>query len=243
MTRFLLATALVAMFVLAACGASANPSTPPPSDAPASPVPSAPSDPSTPAPTQPTPTPEPVAPTPEPTVAPTPEPTPEPTPVAFNRGERYLIDGIMRGEGECRPVRSNLPDGAIAGIDCEQVEGPAARIGYYLFEDEASTVDAYLARMQAEGVALESGDGCVAGDAEGAYVPWGDEGISPYRAGCFVNDEGFGNYRVTLPGFHVYIGLLGRSADTIALGDFVWFGSQDTPSYPTLWVQDAPYQA
>jgi hypothetical protein len=58
----------------------------------------------------------------------------------------------------------------------------------------------------------------------------------PNRAGCFVNDAGFANYRATLPA-RVYIGILGRSADMAALEDWAWIGSQDTPGSPTLWIE------
>ncbi len=248
MPKFVLAVSLLAAIVLAACGSA----TPPPSQAvasppPASPVPSVPTVPSTPEPALPTAeppvvTPDPtVGPTPKPTAKPTPKPTPRPTAPSFNRAERYLIDGIMRGEGDCSPVRSGLPGRAIAGIDCDLVGSPVARMGYYLFRNEADLLDAYLARMEAEGIALESGS-CLDGEGEGAYIPWGDDGLAPYRQGCFVNSEGYGNYRATLPGANVYVGLLGRTADTRSLDDWAWFGNQDVPGIPTLWQQDFVYR-
>ena len=58
----------------------------------------------------------------------------------------------------------------------------------------------------------------------------------PYRVGCFINDEGYANYRATLPGSHVYIGILGRSSDSQALAAFTFRGNRDTPSSPTLWA-------
>lgn len=248
MNKLVLAASLMAALVLAACGASTPaPSqgavSPPPASpvVPASPAPSVPTDPATPEPADPTA--EPVV-TPAPTARPTPKPTPRPTPVAFTRAERYLIDGIMRGEGDCSPVRSTgLPGGAIAGIDCDLVGSPVARVGYYLFKNEAGMLDAYFARMRAEGIALESGDGCVDREGETGYVPWDpNDGMGPYREGCFVNDEGYGNLRLTLPGAHVYVGLLGRTADMGVLSEWAFFGSTDTPSFPTLWQQDFAYR-
>ena len=44
-----------------------------------------------------------------------------------------------------------------------------------------------------------------------------------------MNDDGYANYRATLPGSHVYIGILGRGDDMVALEDFAWLGSQDAP--------------
>jgi hypothetical protein len=230
MTKLVLAASLVAAVVLAACGAS----TPSPSE-PGVVLPS-----TSPAPSGPAGTPslEPADPTAEPpVVTPAPTVTPSPAEPTFSRAERYLIDGILRGEGDCSPVRGDrLPSRAIAGIDCDLIGSPVARVGYYLFHTEADMLDVYVARMEAEGIALESGDGCFAREGESVYVPWDEaDGIGPYRHGCFVNDEGYGNYRVTLPGAHVYVGLLGRTADMRALEEWAFLGSMDTPGYPTMW--------
>ena len=149
----------------------------------------------------------------------------------------------MRGEGDCSPVRGgDLPGRAIAGIDCDLVATPVARAGYYLFADDEGMLDAYFARMRAEGIEPESGDGCFKQAGESGYIPWDpDDGLAPYRHGCFVNDQGYGNYRLTLPGAHVYIGLLGRTADMRALEDWAFLGSVDTPGQPTLWQQSFVY--
>ena len=93
---------------------------------------------------------------------------------------------------------------------------------------------AYVARMGAEGVTLDS-VACVEGEGESAYMP--GEGEIPNREGCFVNSDGYANYRATLGGDHVYIGVLGRSADMRALEDFAWLGNQDVPGRPTLWSE------
>ena len=242
MPRFVLAASLVAAFVLAACGVTTPPPSQPAVVPSASPIPVVPA---TPEPADPSATP-PVA-TPAPTVRPTPPPTPSPrpTPPSFTRAERYLVDGIMRGVGDCLPVRSSrLPGEAIAGIDCALIESPAARVGYYMFGTDADMLDAYFARMRTEGIEPDSGGSCIEGSAESAYVPWDPaDGMSPYRHGCFVNDAGYGNYRVTVPGAHVYIGLLGRTADMGALEGWVFFGSEDTPSFPTLWIPPFEYQS
>ncbi len=237
MPRLILAASLVAAFVLAACGAPTPPPSQPAVVVPpsASPVPSEPPV-VTPAPT--------VRATPEPTVRPMPKPTPRPTAPSFNRAERYLIDGIMRGEGDCSPVRARaLPGDAIAGIDCDLIGSPVARAGYYLFENEADLLDAYFARMRAEGIVPESGDGCFKVGGESGYIPWDpNDGMAPYRHGCFVNDQGYGNYRVTLPGANVYIGLLGRTEEMRSLEEWAFFGNVDTPGFPTLWQQSSVYQ-
>jgi hypothetical protein len=236
MPRLVLAASLMAAFALAGCGSA----TPAPTQSPApsvsapplSPTPSTPTDPSVPSA-------EPPVATPAPPV----DPTPRPSSVSFTRAERYLIDGIMRGEGDCSPVRGDdLPGAAIAGVDCELVGSPVARAGYYLFDSDADMLDAYFARMRAEGIAIDSGPDCSAGSGEGAYIPYGEGETAPDRHGCFVNDEGYGNYRVTMPGAHVYVGLLGRTADMDVLVDWAWIGNQDVPGNPTLWAQSDVYR-
>ena len=236
MNKLVIATALVATLILAACGSSApvpSPSGIPsaaPSVAVVSPEPTIQPSPST------SPSVEPSA-TPVPTPTPTAKPTPKPSPVAFTRAEKYLIEGIMRGESDCSPVRGDaLPGLAVAGIDCDLVASPAARMGFYLFKNDDDMLDAYMARVSVENLVVDSG-ACVPGEGEGAYVPYGEE-FSPNRHACYVNDQGYGNYRATLPGVHVYMGLLGRTKDMRSLEDWAWLGNQDTPGAPTLWQQD-----
>jgi hypothetical protein len=234
MPKLVLAASLAAL-ILAACGASSPaPSQPAVSAPPASPAPSLPADLSSPDPSG----------QPAVTPAPTARPTAQPTQVAFSRAERYLIDGIMRGESDCSPVRAgDLPGRAIAGIDCELVGSPVARAGYYLFDNESELLDAYFARMRSEGITPESGDGCNEREGESAYIPWDEnDGFAPYRLGCFVNDEGYGNFRATLPGSHVYVGLLGRSRSLSDLYEWAFYGNRDTPSHPTLWQQSHVYR-
>jgi hypothetical protein len=227
-SRIAPALSLLAVLMLAACSAS-------PAAAPASPtVPPAPS--ATPS------TPEAVV-SPEPSVAPpaaTPAPVSTPAPATPRPTQRPLTDvefnlraGIQRGTENCLPVDGDdLPDRAVAGIECDGTDPAVARLGFYLFENDQDMIDAYLARMKAEGVKLDSGT-CADGEAERPYVP--GEGLVLERTGCFLNEQGFANYRYTIPGNHVYVGILGTSADMRALEDFAWIGNQDVPGIPTLW--------
>jgi hypothetical protein len=181
---------------------------------------------------------QPAAPSPsaDPSEAPAPTPvptdTPSEAPLTPTPEEQALIDGVLRGGEDCRPVRVDLPEGAIAGIECAADDPAVARLGFYRFPDEATMLAAYFARMASEGIETDSGS-CVDGEGEGSYIPY--EGVSPDRAGCFINDEGYANYRATRSGSNVYIGILGTSDDMAALADFAWVGSQDTPGNPTLW--------
>ena len=157
---------------------------------------------------------------------------PDPAIVEFTPDEMYLVEGIQRGVFDCEPVRDKLPNAAVAGIECLGKDWFVARVGYYLFENDEDMLEHYFARMQAEGVTLNEGS-CFDGEGEGAYIP-GDEEVAS-RQGCFITDEGVANYRVTLPGAHVYIGIVGHNIDTVELEDFAFLGNRDTPSSPTLW--------
>jgi hypothetical protein len=143
---------------------------------------------------------------------------------------------VRRGAADCEPAAGSdeLPARAIAGIECWSNDAAVARVGFYLFENDADMLAAYTARMTAEGIALDSGP-CRDGEGEMSYAP--GEGPTADRNGCFINDEGFANYRLTIAGSHVYVGILGRSDDMIALEDFAWFGSVDMPGSPTLWSE------
>jgi len=228
MSRFVLAASLVAAIALAACGAAAAEPSPTPS---ASPVgPSSPNVSPPPSVTPPSVTPPPIV-TPRPA---TPEPPPAEAPEDFTVAERYLLDGVLRGATDCSPAGGSdeLPRDAIAGIECASDDSDVFQIGFYLFENDAEMLDAYFMRMNAEGVAKDSGN-CRDGEHEGAYTP--GEGVIPARHGCFINDDGAANDRATLPGVHVYIGIYGTGDNMIALEDFAWLGSRDTPGNPTLW--------
>ena len=230
MSKLILTASLLAVLAIAACSPAAgapsaspsvlSPSVPPiaapptsdPSDAPTTPEPA---DPATPAPT-PTDPPE----------------KPDPAIVEFTPDEMYLVEGIQRGVSDCEPVRDELPKDAVAGIECLGNDWFVARVGYYLFENDEEMLDHYVTRMQAEGVTLNEGS-CFDGEGEGAYIP-GDEEVTS-RQGCFITAQGVANYRVTLPGAHVYIGIVGHNIDTVDLEDFAWLGNQDVPGNPTLW--------
>lgn len=48
-----------------------------------------------------------------------------------------------------------------------------------------------------------------------------DGGYSPYRSGCFVNEVGLANIRLTCYGA-MYIGVVGKNADLATLYDWAW---------------------
>lgn len=231
MRTFALAASFAAVIALAGC--SSGPVQPVPSPSGDAGVPTAtPRPPATPEPSV-TPRPSQPAPSAQPP-APAATPKPEPVKPAFNVDEKYLLTGILRGAKDCVPVREDLPARSRAGIECASDDRAVARIGFYLYDRDEDMVAAYIARMEREGVPLDSGDECRTREGEGAYVPWEPGEIAPMRAGCFINDQGYANYRVTT-GYGVYIGILGRDDDMGALADFAFLGSKDTPAFPTLW--------
>jgi hypothetical protein len=224
---FILAMSLVAMVAVAAC--SAGPVVQPTSSS--APVGQS---------TQPTIAPPPSA-TPSATPSPTevavasPQPaTPRPSASGFTAAEQHLLDGVQRGTKDCQPVRGSdvLPKNAVVGIECDSTDPAVAQVGFYQFANDEDMLSAYLERMRTEGVEIESGT-CDNGESEHAYMP--GPGMVVERAGCFLNEEGFANYRATLPGSHVYIGILGTSGNMVALEDFAWKGNEDVPGAPTLW--------
>ena len=164
----------------------------------------------------------------------TPQPTGTPAVVEVTAEEQALLSGVRRGAIDCHPAREGLPTGAVAGIECAADDPAVARVGFYRFASDEAMLAAYFARMRAEGVKVDT-IACIEGEGEAAYMP-GDRDI-PNREGCFVNSDGYANYRATLGGDHVYIGVLGRSADMRALEDFAWVDNQDVPGRPTLWSE------
>jgi hypothetical protein len=235
MSKLVLAASFAAILVLAGCATQTSP-TPSPSAPAVVPTPTAGEPTLAPSPSS---MPEPSArPPAEPSQAPvgTAKPTTRPQP-ALNATEKYLKNGILHSATHCKPVRSGLPPRSIGGIECASDNAGIARIGFYLFGNDQDMLDAYYARMDREGIEIGGGADCYGKGGESEYVPWGPDEPAPYRHACFVNDEGYANYRLTLPGSHVYVGMLGRSKDMRVLDDVAFLGSVDTPGFPTLWGQ------
>jgi len=235
MSKLILTASLLAVLAIAACspaaaGPSATPSVPSGPSSPPSAEPPSSAPPETPAPVPPaTPTP-PAQPAPDPSDAPE---IPDPAIVEFTPGEIFLVDGIVRDLSDCEPVRGTLlPEAAVAGIECLAENPYVARVGFYLFDNDEEMFDHYVARMESEGVKLDQGS-CFDGVGDGQYIPGPDEVLS--RHGCFITAEGIANYRLLLPGAHVYVGIVGQNIDPIELEDFAFLGSHDTPGFPTIW--------
>jgi hypothetical protein len=153
--------------------------------------------------------------------------------------DERMLAGYLRGDARigCAPRRSDLPPGATAAVECRVGSALVDRVAVYGFvagtdleDGEQTYLDraalAYLDRVDREGVLGAQGD-CVAGtpqdtswmgpeaDADGSdvYIQIDYKGrpYSVHRYGCFVNEQGFANFRATC-GEGAYVGVLGRTA-------------------------------
>jgi hypothetical protein len=113
----------------------------------------------------------------------------------------------------CAPRRHDLPKNAVAGVECRVGSGLVARVGAYGFGDVSDATTAYLERMASYGVASSSGD-CGGGHAGDA--PWSPNG----RSGCFLDENGSANVRVTCGS--TAVGVLGRGGAIADLYRWTW---------------------
>lgn len=163
-----------------------------------------------------------------PSVAPSPRPTASPSPIAFSAAERRLLEALRADTRiDCAPRRNDLPPGSSAGIECRP-GGLIARVGVYGFEsaDPDPARSTYLARLATAGVAPSSGD-CASGTPGDRAWPTNlpdeadDGGMSALRSGCFLDENGMANVRLTCYG-PIYMGVLGTSADVAAVYRWSW---------------------
>lgn len=197
------------------------------------------------------PTPAPASPSPFPTVSPSGEalpsapptappasPSPEasPTTTPSMTPEEEALMGALRIEAavNCVPRRTDLPAGALRGIECRPDYSLVARVGVYAFRSEVDAAYAFMTRMAAANVDVNSGDCANDVPGERAWMPGDGEGditdpgvfnwenavLAPGRIGCFLDENGIANVRVTCA--DVYIGVLGDRTDLSDLHDWAW---------------------
>lgn len=151
----------------------------------------------------------------------------------------------------CVPRTADLPQNATDAIECTLGSDLVERVGIYRFDTPEAAAGAYIARMASYGVALRSGD-CAGGTAgDTAWAPGdGDAGDIPYRIGCFLDENGTANVRLTcdaypstLGGGGRYIGVLGAARDLAALTAWAqqYPGGAEVPvpTHPGLCANDA----
>lgn len=199
-----------------------------------------------------TPSPSPAA-TPSPSVTPTITPAPtEPPASDMTAAERKLV-AMLRPDAavDCAPRRTNLPKEAIRAVECHPDNLLVASVGVYEFKNVNDAAWTYLTKLAEYGVDVTSGD-CehdVPGDAP--WTPgdnvgnWDDPGVfnwenaamSPDRNGCFRNENGIANVRLTCG---VYIGVLGTGKDLSDLYEWTRMypagAAHDTPETPGICV-------
>ena len=70
----------------------------------------------------------------------------------------------------------------------------------------------------------------------GATVVFEGETLDVRRHGCFHDENGIANYRLTCWGGALYVGVLGRTSDLAALSEWVAMGIVETPGPPGICV-------
>jgi len=152
-------------------------------------------------------------------------------PPGFTDQEAQLLASI-RADARvgCVPRREDLPPKATHGVECTVGSDLVGRVGVYGFTTPDDALAAYVSRMASYGVPLRSGD-CLAGSpGDSAWAPGdgpAEGGDLPWRTGCFHDENGKANVRVTCglagdgePEIGRYIGILGASTKIRPLLDW-----------------------
>lgn len=144
-------------------------------------------------------------------------------------------------QARCEPLRSNLPRGALAAVECHPDTPLIDSVGYYQYSSGVDAAAVYLERMAENEISPVSGD-CHAGrggdhawtPGDNAYreptegmIEFGGHVLVTARFGCFVNDLGFANVRVVCGS--LLVGLLGNDRDLASLTDVAWASPPGTP--------------
>ena len=171
---------------------------------------------------------------------------------SMSPAELDLLGGVREDAFvDCVAKREDLPAGAIGGVECAPRTALVDRIGFYRFETEQAAFEAYATRMAGQGIALRSGDCWSGTPGDSAWTP-GDGpdhgGDIPYRAGCFFDEFGTANVRLTCTmaaavGAGTYVGILGANRDVAALYEWALAypeGAEiDVPTSPGICFNDA----
>jgi hypothetical protein len=174
-----------------------------------------------------------------PVVTPKPEATQA---VTLSPAERDLV-AELRDDAvvNCTPRRTDLPPRAVAGVECRPDSDVVERVGIYRFRSDEDAALAYLERMASYGVRLDTGrcDLGEPGDQSsglegGPTVVFDGKTLDARRNGCFLDENGIANYRLTCWGRALYVGVLGRTSDLAALNNWVQMGIAETPGPPPI---------
>jgi hypothetical protein len=152
---------------------------------------------------------------------------------------RYISANINGSGGtSCKSKSMTLPPGATAGVEC--IGDFAVDLGgYYLYPNAETALATYTARLADNGVSI--GDGTCAGGGPGDEAWWVPTGYteltSPWRIGCFINQNERPNIRLVChagtpqnPSPVIYVGLV--LFDSVA-DLYPWvLGGSTPPGYP-----------
>ena len=180
-------------------------------------------------------------------------PSPTAPATSMTPDEAALVD-VIRADAAlaCAPRRTDLPEGALYGIECRPDDPTIARVGVYRFASPIEAAHAYMTRMASYGVDVNAGD-CgsdvpgdapwTPGDGEGNFddpgvFNWENAALSPARSGCFLDENGIANVRATCG--DAYVGVLGTGTDLSDLNDWAWAYPEGvepgTPSAPGICI-------
>lgn len=172
----------------------------------------------------------------EPVATPEPIATPEATPAPTMTADEAELIGRLRANtaANCIPRRTDLPAGALYGIECDPTDPLAQRVGVYRYATSNDAAFAYLTRLSDAGVAPNTGD-CLADTAgDNAYFPgdgespvdapgmfdWEGKALVTQRDGCFLDEFDSANVRLVCE--NDYIGILGNEDDLSDLLNWAW---------------------
>ena len=179
----------------------------------------------------------------------------EPVPVPDLTADELMLEASLREDTRlsCEPRRTGLPAGAVAGVECHAYAEFVDRVGAYLFDSHVDSFRAYVDRLDRQGVELQSGS-CgegIPGDAaweasDGVSnppysVPHGGGEYSIFREGCFLDEDGQANIRLTGLGSveaGVYLGVVGRTDNIPQLLEWAWGGGGEAG--PTIYGHSGP---
>ena len=234
-----------ALATVVACSSSVTPT--PPASASPSASPSVAGSPS-PSPSAPVATPEPAA-------------TPEATPVPSLSADEAELIGRLRADSavSCTPRRTDLPAGALYGIECDPGDPLVQRFGVYRYATANDAAFAYMTRMSDAGIAPNTGDCLIDTAGDGAYFPgdgespvdapgmfdWEGRSLVAQRNGCFLDEFDKANVRLVCE--NDYIGILGNEDDLSDLMNWAWTYPDNyepgTPDLPGLCIGPAVVEA
>jgi len=174
------------------------------------------------------------------------DPTPSADAASPSIEELHLLGNARLDlRGTCRPLRTDLPAKAVAGVECHPDSAIADRAAVFLFDTQVDVMATYLALVDANGIVPRTNGGrCLVGAAsEGAYTP-GDSGpdLLPVRQACFVDAAGVAHWIAIQPPFVLMTvdGPVGVVNGMPGVEQFGWLGNQDAPGAPTIWRGDGP---